>query len=47
MKNFEIKGVKFLTDKERNRLQTLCEDKEFDELLQKITNGEKVDWNKI
>jgi four helix bundle protein len=47
LKNSDIKGVKFLTDKERKRLQKLREDKEFDQILQKITRGEKIDWDKI
>ncbi|HSK74163.1 MAG TPA: hypothetical protein VK892_20855, partial [Pyrinomonadaceae bacterium] len=47
LKNSEIKGVKFLTDKERKRLQQVKEDKEFREALQKIMRGESVDWDKI
>jgi four helix bundle protein len=47
LKNSDIKGVKFLTDKERKRLQKFREDKEFDQILQKITRGEKIDWDKI
>ncbi|MDQ3799624.1 MAG: four helix bundle protein [Acidobacteriota bacterium] len=47
LKNSEIKGVKFLTEKERRKIQQIKEDKEFQELLQKVTRGEKIDWNKI
>jgi four helix bundle protein len=47
LKNSEIKGVKFLTDKERSRLRAIKEDKEFREALQKVMRGEKVDWDKI
>jgi len=47
LKNSEIKGVKFLTDKERSRLRVIKEDKEFREALQKVMRGEKVDWEKI
>jgi hypothetical protein len=46
-KNSEIKGVKFLTEKERRKIQQIKEDKEFQELLQKVTRGEKIDWDKI
>jgi hypothetical protein len=47
LKNTEIKGVKFLTEKERVRMLQLKEDKEFREALQKIMRGEKIDWDKI
>lgn len=47
LKNSEIKGVKFLTEKERRKIQQIKEDKEFQELLQKVTRGEKIDWDKI
>ena len=47
LKNSEIKGVKFLTEKERRKIQQIKEDKEFQELLEKVTRGEKIDWNKI
>jgi four helix bundle protein len=47
LKNSEIKGEKFLTDKERNRLRQIREDKEFREALQKVMRGEKVDWDQI
>ena len=47
LKNSEIKGVKFLTDKERNRLRVIKEDKEFREALPKVMRGESVDWEKI
>jgi hypothetical protein len=39
--------VKFLTEKERAKIRQIREDKEFREALQKITRGEKVDWDKI
>ncbi|MGC2237528.1 MAG: four helix bundle protein [Pyrinomonadaceae bacterium] len=47
LKNTEIKGVKFLTEKERTKIRQISEDKEFREALQKITRGEKIDWDKI
>jgi four helix bundle protein len=47
LKNSESKGVKFLTEKERRKIQQIKEDKEFQELLQKVTRGEKIDWEKI
>jgi hypothetical protein len=47
LKNSEIKGVKFLTEKERSRLKVIKEDKEFREALQKVMRGEKVDWDTI
>lgn len=46
-KNTDIKGVKFLTEKERGRMQQLKGDKDFREALQKIMRGEKIDWDKI
>ena len=47
LKNSEIKGVKFLTEKERSRLRMIEEDKEFRDALQRQMLGEKIDWSKF
>ena len=47
LKNSEIKGVKFLTEKERARLRMIQDDKEFREALQRQMRGEKIDWSKF
>jgi hypothetical protein len=47
LKNSEIKGVKFLTEKERARLQMVKDDKEFRDALQRQMRGEKIDWSKF
>lgn len=47
LKNTRIKGVKFLTEEERRKVREIREDKEFRQALEKITRGEKIDWDKI
>ena len=47
LKNTEIKGVKFLTERERQKLKGIKENREFKAALEKVMRGEKVDWDKI
>jgi len=47
LKNSEVKGVKFLTEKERARLRMIQDDKEFRDALQRQMRGEKIDRSKF
>lgn len=47
LKNTPIKGEKFHTVKEKSRMKRIREAKEFQELLDKVVRGEKVDLSKL
>ena len=47
LKNSKIKGEKFFDEKERLRQKRIREAREFQEVLDKVTRGEPVDFDKL